>query len=247
MARFTNKQKQEVGLSPDALYFRGKKKIDNVLLRIIDYDANNLEENAVKTVNEVLKYTEKNTVTWFNVDGLHDNEIMEEIASGFNLDTLVLANVMDTQGRPKIQEHKNCIFLSIKMIKQVETGNLISVENLSLILTDTVLITFQETKGDVFEPLRERIRIQKKRIRNSGTDYLTFALLDIVIDNYIYIISDFGERIEGLEDTLVTNPSQSVIEEINSYKKELNYIRKNINPAKEMILALSETGIRIHQ
>lgn len=240
MARFTNKQKIEIGLPPDSLYFRGQKKMDKVLLRIIDYDADNLEENAVKKVKEVLKYQEKGTVTWFNIDGLHNETIIEEVANGFKLDTLLLANVMDTEARPRVHEHSNCIFLSIKMIKQDESTNLISVENLSLILTKSVLITFQESKGDVFEPVRERIRAQKKRIRTSGADYLAFALLDIVIDNYIYIISEFGRRIEDLEEKLLLDPNQSIIEDINSYKKELNFLRKNINPAKEMILSLSK-------
>lgn len=240
MARFIKKQKQEIGLSPDDLLFRGEKKIENVLLRIIDFDADNLEENAIKTVKEALKYQEKDTVTWLNVDGLHNAAIMREIGKGFNLENLILAEVMDTQARPKVQEHDNCIFLSIKMMQQDETTGLITVENLSLILAKTVLISFQEKKGDVFEPVRERIRKQKKRIRHSGTDYLAFALLDIVIDNYIYIISVLGEKIETLEETLLLDPKQAVIDEINTYKRELNFLRKNIKPAREVILTLSK-------
>jgi magnesium transporter len=240
MARFVKKHKQEIGLPPDEWYFRGNKKIDEVLLRVIDFDPNNLEENAVKTVKEVLKYQDKDTVTWFNVDGLHNIEVMEEIVKGFKLDKLVIANVMDTQTRPRVQEFSNCIFLSIKMLQHNEKNDSITVENLSLIITDSVLISFQEKKGDVFEPVRERIRNQRKRIRNSGTDYLAFALLDIVIDNYIYIISTLGDKIEGLEESLLLDPKKSVIDDINSYKRELNFLRKNINPAKEMILSLSK-------
>ena len=125
-------------------------------------------------------------------------------------------------------------------MRQDPETDLITVDNLSLILTKSVLISFQERKLDVFEPVRERIRKQKKRIRNSGTDYLTFALLDIVIDNYIYITSRLGEKIETLEENLLLNPSQEVIDEINNYKRELNFLRKNIKPAKEMILSLSK-------
>lgn len=227
-------------MSPDAFYFRGKKKIDTVLLRIIDFDENNYEEKTVTTVKEVLKYQNKDSVTWFNVDGLHDETIMQEIAQEFKLDPLILANVMDTHARPIIQEHTNSLFLSIKMLRQEERTGAISVENLCLILMQNVLISFQERKGDVFEPIRERIRAQKKRIRNSRTDYLAFALLDIVVDNYIYIIGEFGDKIEDLEDKLLLNPTQNVIDEINSYKRELNFLRKNIVPAREMILTLSK-------
>lgn len=240
MARFLKKSKQEIGVSPDELLFRGKQKTDEITLRIIDYDSENLSENAISKVQEALEFQEKNSVTWLNVDGLHNASIMEEISKGFNLDSLILADVMNTRIRPKVTEHQNCIFISIKMLQQDPETDLISVENLSLIITKSVLISFQERKGDVFEPVRERIRKQKKRIRNSGTDYLAFALLDIVIDNYIYVISVLGEKIENLEEDIAIEPKQSLINEINNYKRELNFLRKNIKPAKEMILALSK-------
>jgi magnesium transporter len=240
LGRFVKKRKEDIGLSPDDISFRGTQKMDTVLLRIIDFDANDLEENAVKKVNEVLEYQKKPTVTWFNVDGLHKTSIMEEIARGFQFDNLVIAEVMDINSRPRVKEHNNCIFLSAKMLQQDEQTKVISVENLSIIITESVLLSFQEKKGDVFEPVRERIRNQKRRIRTSGTDYLAFALLDIVVDNYIYIIGLLGERIETLEETLLQEPRKSVIDEIYRYKRELNFLRKCINPAKEMILNLSK-------
>ena len=242
MARLIKKQKHEIGLAPDELYFRGDIKAEEVTIRVIDFDAKKLEENALKEVAEIQRYQDKKTVTWLNIDGLHNPTLMREIAQVFDLDDLVLSNVMNTTSRPTVNEHDNCIFISIKMLQLNEDTGIISVENLSLILTKSVLISFQEKKGDVFEPIRERIRKNKKRIRNGWTDYLAFALLDIVIDNYIYIIGVLGEKIEVLEENLGDNqPSKSVIKKINAYKRELNFIRRNIRPAKEMILALSKT------
>jgi magnesium transporter len=241
MARFIKKQKHEIGLAPDELFFRGERKSEEVTIRVIDFDSQKLEENALKEVAEIQKYQNKKTVTWLNIDGLHNPTLMSELAKVFELDDLVLANVMNTSSRPAVFEHDNCILISIKMLQLNEDTGLISVENLSLILTKSVLISFQEKKGDVFEPIRERIRKKKKRIRNGWTDYLAFALLDIVIDNYIYIIGVLGEKIEVLEENLGHNqPSKSVINKINAYKRELNFIRRNIRPAKEMILALSK-------
>jgi magnesium transporter len=240
MARFVNKQKQEIGLSPDELLFRGKRKIENVLLRIIDFDAEHLEESALQQVREAAQFKEKESVTWLNVDGLHSSEIMEQIADIFDLEKIILAEVMDTQKRSTVQEYDNCIFVSIKMLQQKEDAGYFWVENLSLIIMDHVLISFQERKGDVFEPVRERIRKQKKRIRSGGTDYLAFALLDIVVDNYIYVIGCLGEKIEALEDSLSKEPSKTIIEDINAYKRELNFLRKTVKPAKEMILYLSK-------
>tara|TARA_R110001583_G_scaffold165509_7_gene318223 strand:+ start:813 stop:1919 length:1107 start_codon:yes stop_codon:yes gene_type:complete len=240
MARFVKKRKEDIGLSPDDMSFRGVQKMDKVFLRMVDYDAEKLQEKIIDKVETVLKRQKQPTVTWFNIDGLHDAQVIEDIAEGFNFDKLVLADVMDLHTRPKVQEFSNCILLSIKMLQQDEQTEHVAVENLSIIITKSVLLSFQEKRGDVFEPVRERIRNQKKRIRNRGTDYLAFALLDIVVDNYIYIVGVLGEKIETLEETLLQEPRKSVIDEIYTYKREMNFLRKNITPAKEMILALSK-------
>jgi magnesium transporter len=214
--------------------------VSDIILRVINFDAINLKEETIKSISDSLKYQEKNTVTWLNIDGLHNTEIMEAITSEFNFDRLILADVLNTQARSTIKEFDNCIFVSVKMLQQDSASEMIIVENLSMIITKSFLISFQERKGDVFEPVRERIRKQKRRIRNGGTDYLLFALLDIVIDNYIYIISLLGEKIELLEENLLLDPKGEVIEEINKYKRELNFLRKNIKPTREMILSLSK-------
>ena len=239
MARFTNKYKNEIGRAPDELFFRGEKKIKNMRLRIIDFDSDHCEEVNLSKTKEAIKYREKKSVSWFNIDGLHNPEAMKNIALAFQLDKLILADVMDTNSRPKSHEYENCLALSIKMLQLDEKTDIISVENLSLILTKSVLISFQERDGDVFEPVRQRIR-NKKRIVTSGTDYLMYALLDIVIDNYIYIIGNLGEKIERLEEMLLTKPDNNVLEEINAVKQELNFLRKNINPARELFINLSK-------
>lgn len=237
---FTKKKKQEIGLSPDELIFRGQQKADEVFMRVIDYDAKSLLEKDIASVKELIDYQAKETVSWFNVDGLHDTKVMREIATVFNLDPIVIAEVLHTEARARVIEYDNCTLISLKMLrKDAETRHTV-VENLSLILTKTVLISFQECKGDVFEPVRERIRKEKKRIRKMGIDYLTFALLDIVIDNYLYIYSLLGEKVELLEDRLLYNANNDVINEIYHHKRELNHLRKNINPAKEMIFYLAK-------
>lgn len=113
MARFIKKQKQEIGASPDELIFRGEKKTDNVLLRIIDFNADNLEEVVIPAVNDLLSYQEKESVTWFNIDGLHNAAVMEEIAKGCQLDNLIMADVMNTHTGPKVQEYENCIMNTV--------------------------------------------------------------------------------------------------------------------------------------
>ncbi|WP_215224876.1 magnesium/cobalt transporter CorA [Echinicola shivajiensis] len=238
--KFIKKQKEEIGISPDELLFRGIRKSDKVHLRIIDYDAEKLTEKSIENIAETLSFAKTKTVTWLNIDGLHDALIMDYIHKGFDLQKLILSTVMDTQARPTVQDYETCIFISLKMLYRDSETDQLMAENLSLVILDKLLISFQERKGDVFEPVRERIRMHKRRIRSSGTDYLAFTLLDVVIDNYIYNLGILGDKIEDLEDMLLTNQSKKIINQINRYKRELNFIRKCVQPAKEMILSLAK-------
>lgn len=253
MARFLKSRKDTIGLSPDAMQFIGEKKANETKLRVLDYDSSELNEYEINSIKESIILDKTKTKTWLNIDGLHDAEIMQQLSLGFDIDSLIISDLLDTTARPKIQEYKNCIFISTKMLQYNETINEISSENLVLIIKENILISFQERVGDMFNPVKERLRNHKKRIRNSGTDYLAFALLDVVIDNYIYVISLLGERIESLDEELIENRSTNHLEKINTYKSEINYLRKAIKPCREMILSLVKMesdfiteGIHIH-
>lgn len=238
MARYLKSKKEHIGLSPHAIQFRGEKKSDVVLLEVIDYDSENLDEFNAKDVNEVVKFNQSATTTWLNIYGLHDVKIMDEIATQFELDSLILADVMNTHARPKIQDYDNCIYISFKMLQYDEKRNYISSENIVIIVKEHILLLFQERTGDVFDPIRDRMRKNKKRIRSSQTDYLAFALMDIVFDNYNYIISQIGEKIESLEIHLLNNAHENVLEEINNFKKEIIYLHKSIKPCREIVMEL---------
>lgn len=240
MGRYLKKAKNEIGLSPQELVFRGNKKIEKVKLRIIDFDESTIEEKSIKSIEEIIPFAKKDSVTWLNVDGLHDLELLREIGDEFQMNNMLLSDVLETNSRPKIHEYGQWVFISIKMLQIDLPTNEIMVENLSLIFNDNLLISFQEKKGDVFEPVRERIRSQKRTLRSSRTDYLAFALIDTVIDHYLYVLSILGEKIESFDNLLLDEPDKKVLEGINLYKKELNYIRKGIKPAKDMIIALSK-------
>ncbi|MCB9252345.1 MAG: magnesium/cobalt transporter CorA [Flavobacteriales bacterium] len=240
VVKFFRVPKKDIGISPYDLVFRGEKKTETVEFTLFNFDADNLLEENPKSIEETLKYKNKNSVTWLNIDGIHNPEIMESIALGYDIDKMMLADVMNTSARPRVFENDTCMFISIKMLQQNSEKDPVEVENLSLIFSEKFILSFQEKKGDVFEPIRERIRKQKKRIRTNGTDYLAFALLDIVIDNYLYAISTLGDKIEAQEERLISQPRQSTIDAIYKRKRELNFIRRNIKPAREMILTLAK-------
>lgn len=238
MARFIKAKKETIGLSPDVILFQGDTKNDYTRLRMIDFDEDHLDEVEIGSVSNVLNFDTSETTSWFNIDSLHDEKIMQEISLGLELDSLIMADVMNTHSRPKIHEYDNCIYLSVKMVQYDSIKDSILSENLVLIIKEKILLSFQERVGDVFEPVRERIRKNKKRIRTSGTDYLAFALLDVVVDNYIYAISIIGEKIENLDEELINSPHSSYLEQIKKYKSEISYLRKVVKPCKELILCL---------
>jgi magnesium transporter len=205
----------------------------------MDYDLGDLRELELKNAAEGELFKKTDTVTWINVDGVHDTELIMKIGSGFELHPLTLEDIVHTGQRPKMEEYDDYIFLVVKMLRFDQDKEQVVGEQLSMVLGRTFLLTFQEQPGDTFEPVRERIRRQKGRVRGAGIDYLAYALLDTVVDNYIFIIERLGEKVEDLEEEVLFAPSQAVLEKITRYKKEMNYIRKSVRPFRELILQLN--------
>ena len=240
MARFFKKREQTKGLSPGSLVFVGNKKVDHIRIRVIDYDGAQLKEDELKDIAAGAEFKRTNTVTWINVDGLHDLALMKEIGNTFDLHPLLMEDILNTGQRPKLEEFDNCLCLVVKMLRYDKEKQMIVSEQLSMVLGDTFLLTFQEQPGDVFEPVRERIRKQKARIRASGIDYLAYALLDCVVENYVFIIERLGEQIEDIEEEVLERAEPAVMEKINAFKHEMNFIRKSVRPAREAIMQLSK-------
>ena len=240
MPYIPHKKKEDIGLSPYELKFRGKKKAEDVRIEVIDFDLEEVRETEVKYTVELRKYLNPDSITWINVDGLHNEQIIRELSDIFSIPGDILSDVMEPSSRPQAEEFDNGFFVSIKMMEFNEKKNRVSVDNLSLIVMDKILITFQEEKGDLFEPVRERIRKHRTKIRTSGSDYLAFTLLDVVIDNYIYILGVYGEKVETLEERLILNTNKETLKIISLFKHELNNLRVDIKPAKEMIVGLTK-------
>ncbi len=238
MPYIPHKKKEDIGLSPYELKFRGKKKAEDIRVQVIDFDLEGVRETEIKDTGELRKYLSSDSITWINVDGLHNEQIIRDLSDIFSISADILSDVMEPSSRPQAEEFDNGFFVSIKMMEFNEKKNRVLVDNLSLIVMDKILVTFQEEKGDVFEPVRERIRKHKTKIRTSGSDYLAFTLLDVVIDNYIYILGVYGEKVETLEGKLILDTNKETLKIINLFKHELNNLRVDIKPAKEMIMGL---------
>jgi magnesium transporter len=239
MARFLKKNKALVGNIPGEPVFIGQKKVDTMSIHVIDYDRDRLEEIRPDTEDGLRGYLKKDSVTWININGIHETERIKKIIGDLEAHPLVAEDIADTGQRPKMEVYDKHLFFVLKMIKYDVRENRIHTEQLSMLLGEGLLVTFQEVPGDVFEPVRERIRNNTGRIRRAGSDYLAYVLLDTVIDNYHFLMEHLGEKIEDLEDELLGVPGKHTLGDINDFKREMNYLRKSIRPAREFILRLS--------
>lgn len=240
MARFLRKRDKTAGRSPGSLVFVGDQKTDKPRLRIIDYDTMMLRDEFIESVESLSGCKSTASTSWLNIDGLHISELMTKIRDTFGLSPLMLEDIVNTGQRPKIEEFPDTVFVTLKMLALSEDQTKIHAEQLSAVLTGKCLLTFQEKPGDVFEPVRERIKRQTGRLRKLGADYLLYTLLDCVFENYLKVIEIMGERIEEFDEEVLTNPTPALLEEINTYRREMAYIRKAVRPAREIVLKLAK-------
>lgn len=236
--RFIRKSSKMVGLPPGTLIHIGEEKTAKIKITIIDYDEAQLQEKEAKRVEDCFPFKDTPTITWINVNGVHQPDIIEKIGKHFNIHPLTLENIMNTEQRPKMEDFENYIFLILKMLYYDEEENEIKSEQVSLILGPKYVISFQEDEGDVFDDVRERIRSGKGRIRRMGSDYLAYALIDSIVDNYFVILEKVGEKIEDLEEELIKTPSPKTLQIIHNMKRKLLFLHKSVWPLREMIIGL---------
>ena len=238
MPKLIKKTSKTAGLPPGTLIHIGEKKIEKVKITIIDYNETQFQEKKCDDVTECFSFKDKPTVTWINIDGIHQVDIIEKIGQAFDLHPLLLEDILNTEQRPKIEDFDNYLFIVLKMLYRDEKGNEIKAEQVSLILGPNFVISFQESEGDVFNAIRDRIRNSKGRIRKMGADYLAYSLLDAIVDSYFVVLEKFGEKMEEIEEELVTDPEPETLQDIHILKREMIYIRKSVWPLREVVNAL---------
>jgi magnesium transporter len=232
------KRSRKAGLPPGTLVHIGEKKVEKAKISLIDYDETQFQERQVKTIEECVPFKDTSTVTWINIDGIHEVDIIAKLGTHFGLHPLLLEDILNTEQRPKMEDYGDYIFVVLKMLYRGEGRNEIEAEQFSLILGSNFVISFQESEGDVFDPVRDRIRKNKGRIRKAGADYLTYALLDAIVDNYFIILESIGENIEDTGQRMAVNPTPETLQLIYALKKEMIFLRKSIWPLREVVSGL---------
>jgi magnesium transporter len=238
MPKLIKRHVKKAGSSPGTLVHVGEKKIEQTRITLIDFDEDNFQERLLESVEEAFPLRDLPTITWINIDGLHDIDVIEKTGRHFNIHPLVLEDILNTGQRPKAEEFENVLFVVLKMLDYDKVAKKICSEQFSLVLGSNFLITFQEDPGDVFNLVRERIRKPQTRIRKSGCDYLAYTLIDAIVDHYFIILEALGDKIEDLEAELMEAPTRSTMETIHGLKQEMIYVRKHIWPIREIINGL---------
>ncbi|KYK37005.1 MAG: magnesium/cobalt transporter CorA [Theionarchaea archaeon] len=234
-----SKQKRShVGLPPGTLLHIGEKKIETVKITITSYDQAHFQEKEVNSVEECLPFRDTSRVTWINIDGIHDVDTIQKIGDYFNIHPLTLEDILNTGHRPKMEDFTEYVFLTLKMYHYQEEDMRICAEQVSLILGSHVVISFQEGEGDIFDPVRKRIRNEKSIIRKMEADYLAYALVDAIVDNYFVILEALGEDIEDVQEELLTDPTTEVLETMRTLKREMIILRKSVWPLREVVSKL---------
>ncbi|WP_455381184.1 magnesium/cobalt transporter CorA [Salinispira pacifica] len=234
MRKRRRKLSLKAGLPPGTIVHIGEESNVPVQYELWSYTDASFTERRPSSLEECNRLIAASGINWINVDGIHDTQTLTQAGELFGIHPLALEDIGNTEQRPKAEEYEGQIFIVLKMLSLDEQSGTIQSEQVSMVLLPHLLITFQERPGDVFAPVRDRIRNNKGRLRRMGSDYLAYALMDVIVDNYYFILEMLGERLEEIEDEIAENPDRESLTMVQQLKKELIYLRKSIWPLREV-------------
>jgi magnesium transporter len=233
MPRSFRKKSKKSGLPPGTPAYVGEKKPKDTQIMIIEYDEENLLEKEVKTIEECRQFKESSKVTWIRVIGLKQIQLLEQLGKHFKIHPLVVEDILNTTQRPKIEDYGDYLFMVVKNVDYTEDE--VGSNQVSIILGSDFVISFQEQQEVIFEPIIDRIRNNRGIIRRMKNDFLAYAILDAVLDNYFVAIEKISDQIEVIEDELISNPVQDTLHGIYRLKQNIIALRKSIWPFREVV------------
>jgi magnesium transporter len=243
MPDLIRRRSEKAGLPPGTLVHVGEPVAEEPRISVMVYDTTRLEQEYVDTVGEAFPLRDAPSVTWVSVDGIHDAGIVEELGARLGLHPLVLEDILNPDQRPKMEDLGDYLYVVLKMVDWDDQRGEITMEQLSLVVGANYVVSLQERPGgDVLDPIRERIREAKGNIRGVGSDYLAYSILDGVVDRYFGVLEGLGEKVEDLEEELVSSPLPETLQELHVLKREMIYMRKSVWPLREVVAALERSG-----
>ncbi len=235
------RKSRKSGLPPGTPVYVGEEAPLPAIIEIISYDEEGYIERVVEHVSEIVDDLKSPDITWVNVDGLKVSDIIE-IGNSMGFHPLIQEDIVNTEQRPKVEEYDDYLFFVLKMISYDEKSETVEIEQISFLLGERYLVSFQEKHGDCFDLIRQRIRENKGILRKMGSDYLAYSLIDVIVDGYFTVLERIGDRIEEIEDELVVNPQIETLHDIYDMKRRMIAFRKNVWPLREVISRLDRLG-----
>lgn len=238
MTKLLSKRSLKAGLPPGSLVHLGDNAPEKATITVINYNESDFRLNITEAADECLSYIDPSMVTWINVEGINNVDIIETIGRRFDLHPLLLEDVMNTDQRPKMEDYGDYLFIVVKMLFLENGGSRVVTDQVSFVLGEKYVISFQERQSGLFKSVEARLGNSKWRIRKMGGDYLVYSLIDVVVDNYFIILEKLGERIEVIETDLVSSPRPEILRSLQTLKKDLIFLRKSVWPLREVVAAM---------
>ena len=240
MRRLLKRVSVKAGLPPGSLVHIGDQKTDRAEITLTQFDEETFDQRQAATVGECFPFQPTPTITWLNVDGLHRVDVLENLGARVGLHPLISEDILNTDQRPKLEDHDDHLFLVLKALYLDGQGEL-EIEQVSIVVGERYVLSFQEKPDDVFHPIRDRLASGKGRIRRMGADYLAYSLVDTIVDGYFGLLERLGERIGFLEDDLIAEPTSETLREIHVLKREMIHLRRSVWPLREIIGGLERS------
>ncbi len=237
MPRLLKKSAKKAGLPPGSLIYTGEPESAPAKITITHYDEKTITDQEFDAFTECLSSIDPEGVTWIDVSGIHQVKNLEKLGECFHLHPLVLEDILDIEQRPKIEDYDDYLFIVLETIRPAGPQEMIS-EQISLILGPHYVISCHDVSGEIVAPIRERLFTAKGRIRKLGADYLAYTIIDLIVDNYYVGLESFGDKVEILEDQVVTHPSPQTLQEVHQFKNDMIMLRKSLWPLREVIARL---------
>ncbi|MFX1444625.1 MAG: magnesium/cobalt transporter CorA [Promethearchaeota archaeon] len=232
---------KKAGLPPGTLLYVGDEKKEKVKIQMITYDKNEFDEKEITFIDDAVSQMDRSKITWIKISGVHDVKIIQKIGDLLHIHPLVLEDIMNTEQRPKTEIFNDYIFIILKRFYFSEQKERLNEEQISIILGSNLLVSFQEQEFDTFNNVRIRIKENMGVIRNMGADFLTYSIIDIIVDDYFKILEKLSNMIEKIEEDFIKNPEQEILQLLFKVRREILILQKSILPLREVINGLEKT------
>ena len=235
MLSYIHKKARKYGAIPGSLIHLGRQKAEKTKFSKIIFDENNFDQLFPESIEACSSVSEKLLNIWINIDGLHEIKVIDYIGNKLKIHPLLLEDILNTTHRPKWEEYEDYIFIVLKLVEFKSELNEVRTDQVCIILGERMVLTFQEMERSTFEPIVQRLQNSAGRIRKMGADYLVYSLIDLIIDSYFVTLEKIAEKIESLEEEIMSQPNEQTLKKIHKLKREMIYLRKSIWPVREII------------